>query len=143
MKRQNIVLMLFLAVLLVASTAESTELGNARQTVVLECATVIPNDADGEPGPMPPLDPAMQPSESAPLLQVIAVSETPDAPEIKIGASCGIAIGELMNNRFGLVSATPTATGMPGATPDIVTNVPSVQYLFVSRPGRGGREGDD
>ena len=138
MKRQNVVLMLFLAVLLVASTAESTELENARQTVVLECAAVIvmPDDPGGDPGPMPPLDPAMQPPEPTRFLEVIAVSGTPEAPAISPGVPCGIAIGELMNNRFRLLSATPAAYGIPGATPDpdMVTNVPSVQYLFVSRP---------
>ena len=137
MKHQKVVLMLFLAVLLVASTAESSELEYARQTVVLECATDMPGDPCGDPGPMVPPDPAMQPPEpttTTPFPQVIAVSGTPDAPVINIGEQCGIAIGKLMNSRFKLLSATPTSTGMPGATPDIVMNVPSVQYLFVSKP---------
>ena len=134
MKRQNVVLMLFLAVLLVASTAESTELDNARQTVVLECATVILDDPGGGPGPIPPPDPAMQPTEPPRFLGVIAVSGTLDAPTINPGEPCGIAIGKLMNSRFRLLSATPASYGIPGATPDIVTNVPSVQYLFVSKP---------
>jgi hypothetical protein len=136
MKRQNVVLMLFLAVLLVASTAESTELENARQTVVLECGVVMPDDTGGGPGPFPPPEPAMQQLEPTRFLGVIAVSGTPDAPEISIGEQCGIAIGKLMNSRFRLLSATPAAYGRPGATPDpdMVTNVPSVQYLFVSKP---------
>ena len=134
MKRQSVVLMLFLAVLLVASTAESTELENARQTVVLECGVVTPDDS----GSFPPFDPAMQPPEpttTAPFPQVIAVSGTLDAPVITIGTSCGIAIGELMNNRFRLLSATPTSPSIPGGpTPEMRTNVSSVQYLFVSKP---------
>jgi hypothetical protein len=141
MKRQNVVLMLFLAVLLVAGTAESAESGNAGQTVVLECATGIP-ELPG--GPIMPPDPAMQPPDTTtPFPEVIAVSRTPDAPEINIGEECGIAIGKLMNNRFKLLSATPTKTGMLGTMPEEFMTVPSVQYLFVSKPGRGGHEGDD
>ena len=140
MKRQIAVMMLFLAVLLVASTAESTELENARQTVVLECAAVMPDD----PGPMPPPDPAMQQLEPSMLFpRVIAVSGTPDAPAISIGDPCGIAIGELMNNRFRLLSATATSPKIPGGEALPPAEVSSVQYLFVSKPGHGGSKGDD
>ena len=132
MKRQSVVLMLFLALLVIASTAESTEVENALQTVVLECGVLAPDDS----GPMLPPDPAMPAPEPTTLFpQVIAVSRTPDAPAISIGDPCGIAIGELMNNRFRLLSATPTSPALPGGpTPEMRTNVSSVQYLFVSRP---------
>jgi len=130
MKRQNVVLMLFLAVLLVASTAESTELENARQTVVLECGVVTPDESGGEPGPMPSPDPTMPQLEPT----VIAVSGTPGAPQINIGDACGIAIGELMNNRFSLVSATPTSPRLSPGTALPPEPVSSVQYLFVSKP---------
>ncbi len=126
MKRQNVVLMLFLAVLLVASTAESTELENARQTVVLECGVVTPDDF----GTMPP----PEPTTTTPFPQVIAVSGTPEAPQINIGDPCGIAIGELMNNRFRLLSATPTSSSIIGGNPPEPRDVSSVQYLFVSKP---------
>jgi hypothetical protein len=141
MKRQKVVLMLFLAVLLVASTAESAGLWYARQTVVLECGVVAPDDSE----PMLPPDPAMASPEPTTLFpQVIAVSGTPDAPAIGIGDPCGIAIGALMNSRFTLLSATPTSPTLPGGpTPEMGKNVSSVQYLFVSKPGRGGCEGDD
>ena len=136
MKRQNVLLMLFLAVLVIAGTAESAELGNARQTVVLECGVVTP-----ESGPMPPAATITEPT--TPFPEVIAVSGTPDAPAISIGDPCGIAIGELMNNRFMLLSATPTSPRLslgPALPP---TNVSSVQYLFVTKSGRGDREDDD
>ena len=132
MKRQNVVLMLFLAVLLVASAAESTELEYARQTVVLECAVGIP--AWGSL-PLPPPGPAMQQSEpTTPFPEVIAVSGTADAPVISIGDPCGIAIGALMNHRFRLLSATPTSPTILGGDPEEPRTVSSVQYLFVSRP---------
>ena len=131
MKRQNIVLLLFLALLLVASTAESAELDNARQTVVLECGILAPDDSE----PMLPPDPAIQPTGPATLFpQVIAVSGTADAPAISIGAPCGIAIGELMNNRFSLLSATPTSPMLSPGTALPPMPVSSVQYLFVSKP---------
>jgi hypothetical protein len=142
MKGQNVVLMLFVAVLLVASTAESMEFRNALQTVVLECGVVTPADAGGDPGPIP-LDPAMQQLEPTPFLQVIAFSGTPDAPEFGFGAPCGIAIGELMNNHFRLLSATPTSPMISPGTALPPEPVSSVQYLFVSKPGRGGHHGDD
>jgi hypothetical protein len=127
--------MLLLAVLLVANTAESTQVENARQTVVLECAVVMPDDPGGDPGPMPPPDPAMQQLEPTTLLpRVIAVSGTPDAPAISIGDPCGIAIGELINNRFRLLSATPTAPMLSPGTALPPEPVSSVQYLFVSKP---------
>ena len=119
MKRQNVVLMLFLAVLLVASTAESTELENARQTVVLECGVPTPE---------------FPPPDFTPLLEVIAVSGTPGAPAISTEEQCGIAIGKLMNSRFRLLSATPTSTRLPAGEAMPLTNVSSVQYLFVSKP---------
>ncbi len=130
MKRQIVVLMLLLAVLLVASTAESTELENARQTVVLECGVGIPAF-----GSLPPLDPAMQQSEpTTPFPEVLAISGTLDPPQITIGTPCGIAIGELMNNRFRLLSATPTSPTIMGGDPAEPRTVSSVQYLFVSKP---------
>ena len=135
MKRQNVVLMLFLVVLLVASTANSRELENARQTVVLECALVTTDDPAGGPAPFPPPDPAMeQPDPTTPFPQVIAVSGTPGAPQINIGDPCGIAIGELINNGFRLLSATPTSPRLsPGPALPPEPNS-SVQYLFVSKP---------
>ena len=136
MKCQNVILMLFLAVLLVPGTAESAGLRNARQTVVLECGVVTP-----ESGSMPPAATTAVPT--TPFPEVIAVSGTPVAPAISIGDPCGIAIGELMNNRFMLLSATSTSPRIslgPALPP---TNVSSVQYLFVTKSGRGDREDDD
>ena len=138
MKRQNVLLMLFLAVLLVAGTAESAGLGNARQTVVLECGVVTPepeNGSEPEPGPMP----ANTTESPSPSLEVIAVSGTPEAPAISIGDPCGTAIGELMNNRFRLLSATPTSPALSPGSALPLTPVSSVQYLFVSWPGFAGR----
>ncbi len=128
MKRQNVVLMLFLAVLLVAGTADNARSGNARQTVVLECGVVPP---EMTPFPPPPPDPP----------EVIAVSLTSGAPLIITGEQCAIAIGKLMNNRFRLFSATPTSIGF--GEPAMGPAVSSVQYLFVSKPGRGSHEDDD
>ena len=119
MKRQNIVLMLFVAVLLVASTAESGGLGNELQTVVLECGVVIPD---------------IPPPEFVPIPEVIAVSTTPGAPAINNGDPCAIAIGELINNRFSLLSATPSSELVPGGAA-ITLEVSTVQYLFVSKHG--------
>jgi hypothetical protein len=123
MKRQNVVLMLFLAVLLVAGTADSARSGNARQTVVLECGGV-----NVEPMPAPP---GFNLS-----LEVIAVSLTSGAPEIITGEQCADAIGKLVNNRFRLLSATTTPSGFG-------ERFSTVQYLFVSKPGRGDHENDD
>ena len=121
------------ALIAFASAAQGTGLANARQAVVLECATVSPPSG----GPIPP------PVPMPPTPEVIAVSATPDAPAISIGDPCGVAIGALMNSRFMLLSATPTS---PTITADIglpppmnVLDVSSVQYLFVSKPGMGNR----
>ena len=128
MKRQKVVLMLFLAVLLVAGTADNARSGNARQTVVLECGVPTPE---------------FPPPDFTPLLEVIAVSGTPGAPAISTGEQCADAIGKLMNNRFRLLSATATSPRLPGGEAMPPTEVSSVQYLFVSKPGHGDREGDE
>ena len=128
MKRQNVALMLVLAVLLVAGTAESAGLRNSRQTVVLECGAVTPE---------------FPPPDFTPILEVIAVSGTPGAPAISAGDLCAIAIGALMNNRFRLLSATATSPKIPGGEALPPAEVSSVQYLFVSKPGHGGSKGYD
>lgn len=132
MKRQNIVVMLFLAVLLVAGTAESRQLGNERQTVVLECGVLPPDDST-----MPPPG-----QEVVSIPQVIAVSVTSGAPAINKGDPCATAIGELINTRFNLVSATSSSVQTSGG-PAISIEVSTVQYLFVSKPGSGDHEYDD
>jgi len=90
----------------------------------------MPDYPGGDPGPMQSPDPTMPQVEPT----VIAVSGTPGAPAISPGDPCGIAIGELMKNRFRLVSATPTSSSIIGGNPPEPRDVSSVQYLFVSKP---------
>ena len=114
----------------IAATAQSTGLSE-RGVVVLECAAV--SFPGGGPPPQPPPEP--------PALLVIAVTGTPGVPDIVVGQECGLAIGALVNDRFLLHSATPTSPTVPGLgpTPDLLTELSSVQYLFVSKPGMGNR----
>ena len=117
------------ALLAIASAAQGEQFGHSRQAIVLECGVVPPQSG---PIGMPP--------PASPSPEVIAVSRSSGAPEISVGNPCGDAIGELMNSRFRLLSATPTSpTILVDLPPQMPTEVSSVQYLFVSQPGNGDR----